>query len=137
MASDNTYWRSPDLGSPRDLDLPAGRTDLQLDLGIGSIEVLVPEDVCVASRATVGAGFVRVLDRESGGLDVDFRSSPVERGGVKRLVIGGDVGLGALQVVHDPSQFDDDYDRDRGPFENRSAFDGFGPERNTACTEAA
>lgn len=121
----------------RDLDLPAGRTDLRLDLGIGSIEVLVPEDVCVASEAAVGAGFVRVLDRDSGGLDVDFRSSPVERGGVKRLVIGGDVGIGALQVVHDPSQLDDDYDRDGGPFNNRSAFNGFGTERNTACTEAA
>lgn len=121
----------------RDLDLPAGRTDLQLDLGIGSIEVLVPEDVCVASKAAVGAGFVRVLDRDSGGLDVDFRSSPVERGGVKRLVIGGDVGIGALQVVHDPSQLDDDYDRDRGPFNNRSAFNGFGTERNTACAAAA
>ncbi len=37
-----------------------------------------PDDVCVASDVRVGAGYARVLDRDSGGLDVDSRRSPIE-----------------------------------------------------------
>ena len=61
----------------RDVDLPPGRTPLKLDMGIGSVRLLVPDDVCVASTCSVGAGYARVLDRDSGGLDVDWRQSPV------------------------------------------------------------
>ena len=65
----------------RDVDLPAGRTPLELNMGIGSVRVLVPEDVCVASDMRVGAGYARVFDRDSAGLDVDWRQSPErERG---------------------------------------------------------
>ena len=55
---------------------PPGRTPLKLDIGIGSLRVVVPDDVCVASNVRVGAGYARVLDRDSGGLDVDWRRSP-------------------------------------------------------------
>ena len=74
-------------------------------MGIGSVRVVVPDDVCVASNVRVGAGYARVLDRDSGGLDVDWRQSPGENGGVKRLVIDGDVGIGELQVVNNRSAF--------------------------------
>jgi phage shock protein PspC (stress-responsive transcriptional regulator) len=124
----------------RALDLPAGRTRLKLDVGIGDVRVLVPRDVCVASAARVGAGYIRVLDRENGGLDVDWRQSPAENAGVKRLVIDADLGVGALQVAHD-----------RGALDSSAGVNGPGPrfgsgvpfadsnpaERNDACTEAA
>jgi phage shock protein PspC (stress-responsive transcriptional regulator) len=86
----------------RGMDLPSGRTPLKVDLGIGSVRVFVPEDVCVASDMRVGVGYSRVLDRDNGGFDVDWRHSPREDPDVKRLVIDGHVGIGALQVVHQP-----------------------------------
>ena len=49
----------------------------------------------------VGAGYARVLDRDSAGLDVDWRNSPLDGAGTKRLEIAGKVGIGELQVVHD------------------------------------
>jgi phage shock protein PspC (stress-responsive transcriptional regulator) len=86
----------------RGVDLPPGRTPVKVDLGIGSVRVFVPKDVCVASNMRVGVGYTRVLDRDNGGFDVDWRHSPREAAGVKRLVIDGHVGIGALQVVHQP-----------------------------------
>ena len=132
----------------REVDLPAGRTPLELGMGVGSVRVLVPEDVCVASEMRVGAGYARVFDRDSAGLDVDWRQIPSETAGAKRLVIDGHVGVGELQIVHEASEFDDGF----GPhgrltatasattrstsadpaFDAPSALD-----RNSGCTEAA
>ncbi len=56
----------------RDVDLPAGTTKLDLELGIGHAVVRVPEDACVSSDVQIGAGHAQVLDRVSDGLDVDF-----------------------------------------------------------------
>jgi hypothetical protein len=126
------------------VDLPPGRTPLKLDMGIGSVRVIVPDDVCVASDVRVGAGYTRVLDRDSGGLDVDWRRSPADNAGVKRLVIDGNVGLGELQVVNSRSQFtdweghrvDDRFDEYFRSGPGRiGRFDGV--DANTACTEAA
>ena len=127
------------------VDLPAGRTPLKLDIGVGSLRVIVPDDVCVASDVRVGAGYARVLDRDSGGLDVDWRQSPADNGGVKRLVIDGDVGIGELQIVNHRSEFlswehDDRFDQ---RFDENFRFDRDGSdllpgsEPNSACMEAA
>ena len=115
-------------------------------MGIGSVRVIVPDDVCVASDVRVGAGYARVLDRDSGGLDVDWRSSPVDNGGVKRLVIDGDVGIGEVQVVNSRSGFTDWEHRRprRGPLRRelplrREQDPTVLPDSdaNLACTEAA
>jgi phage shock protein PspC (stress-responsive transcriptional regulator) len=128
------------------VDLPPGRTPLKLDIGIGSLRVIVPDDVCVASDVRVGAGYARVLDRDSGGLDVDWRRSPVDNGGVKRLVIDGDVGIGELQVVNNRSEFtdwehddriDDRFDENFRLGGNRSDLIPDAGDANVACTEAA
>jgi phage shock protein PspC (stress-responsive transcriptional regulator) len=127
----------------REIDLPAGRTPLELDMGIGSVRVLVPEDVCVASKLRVGAGYARVFDRDSAGLDVDWRQSPTENPGAKRLVIDGNIGVGELQVVHNVTEFNHNWENghDRPPFDNGFDSDAFGPDnaldRNSGCTEAA
>jgi phage shock protein PspC (stress-responsive transcriptional regulator) len=101
----------------RDANLPAGETPLSLRVGIGRAEVLVPRDVCVATRADIGIGGVRVFDHESGGVDVDWEDSPRSAAGSRRLVVDADVGLGALDVSHE--------DRDRfggGRFFGRRDF---------------
>jgi phage shock protein PspC (stress-responsive transcriptional regulator) len=85
----------------RDADLPAGDTPLSLRVGIGRAQVLVPRDVCVATRADIGIGGVRVFDRESGGVDVDWQDTPRSGAGSRRLVVDADVGLGALDVSHE------------------------------------
>jgi phage shock protein PspC (stress-responsive transcriptional regulator) len=127
------------------VDLPPGRTPLRLDMGIGSVRMVVPDDVCVASKVKVGAGYARMLDRDSGGLDVDWRQSPEQKAGVKRLVIDGDVGIGEIQVVNSRSgfttwdnhrQFDNQFDR---RFDTRVGSIDLSPgsDANAACTEAA
>jgi hypothetical protein len=124
----------------RAVDLPAGRTPLELNMGIGSVRVLVPEDVCVASDVRVGAGYARVFERDSAGLDVDWRQSPTERAGAKRLVIDGTIGVGELQVVHNVTEFDNNHGPD-GPFDNGFGADSFGTDnaldRNSGCMEVA
>jgi phage shock protein PspC (stress-responsive transcriptional regulator) len=128
------------------VDLPPGRTPLKLDMGIGSVRLFVPDDVCVASDVRVGAGYARVLDRDNGGLDVDWRQSPVEGAGVKRLVIHGDVGIGEIQVVNSQSSFtdweggkqvDNAFDRSFDFGRNRVADLNPGADANAACKEAA
>ncbi|HET8950777.1 MAG TPA: LiaF domain-containing protein, partial [Solirubrobacteraceae bacterium] len=83
----------------RDVDLPAGTTKLDLQLGIGHAVVRVPEDACVSSNVQVGAGHAQVLDRVSDGLDVDFAEAAAPAGDQPRLQIDGDLGIGALEVV--------------------------------------
>jgi hypothetical protein len=127
------------------VDLPPGRTPLKLEMGIGSLRVIVPDDVCVASDMRIGAGYARVLDRDSGGLDIDWRRSPIDRAGVKRLVIDGDVGIGELQVVNTRTPFTDwehdDRVEDRFDENFRLGSNRSAPvpdsEANLACVEAA
>ena len=83
----------------RDVDLPAGTTKLDLQLGIGHAVVRVPEDACVSSNVQLGAGHAQVLDRVSDGLDVDFAEAAAPAGDQPRLLIDGDLGIGALEVV--------------------------------------
>lgn len=114
----------------RDVPFPAGRTPLHAELGVGQLDVLVPEEVCVVSTTDVGIGAINTFGRESGGLDVQRREgSHPQRAGVPQLVLDADVGIGHVRVVDDP----DDLDlrgRDRGPFGHR---DDVGRE-NDPCT---
>jgi len=105
----------------RDVAFPAGERRLDLKLGTGEIDLIVPENVCVVTRARVGAGYVGALDREGGGLDVDWSDAPVSEPGVPRLVVDTDIGIGAIMVAH------------------RSIDDEFRPGRygtNDACRRA-
>ena len=51
----------------RDVELPPGRTDLPLEIGMGEIQVLVPDDLCVTTEAEIGMGAFDVGDGEQGG----------------------------------------------------------------------
>jgi phage shock protein PspC (stress-responsive transcriptional regulator) len=87
----------------RGIAFPPGDTQLYVRLGVGELVVLVPRDVCVATSARIGGGYVGALERRSGGLDVDWAehltpSSPR----TPRLVLDGNIGLGALLVADHP-----------------------------------
>jgi phage shock protein PspC (stress-responsive transcriptional regulator) len=114
----------------RDTDLPAGDRPLEIDVGVGEARLIVPEDVCVATDADVGAGVVRVFDRDSGGVDVDVLDEPDARPDTTRLIVNADVGLGALNVVHNPEELDNHFRR--GDFDNDLEGSAAG-DGNTAC----
>jgi phage shock protein PspC (stress-responsive transcriptional regulator) len=106
----------------RDVDFVAGERKLDVELGLGEIVLAVPEDVCVVTDADVGAGYLRVLDWDDGGLNVGWE----ERAGAQslpRLLVDAHVGMGALYVVHDPLDADDhdDWMEGRDRWRGRSA----------------
>jgi phage shock protein PspC (stress-responsive transcriptional regulator) len=109
----------------RDVKLPAGDHNLKVGIGTGHALVLVPEDVCVASSASIGMGAVSVFNRDGGGVDFKWSDGRRAPAGTPRLVLDGDVGLGFLEVRHS---------RDNRGFHGRGV--DFEPtvERNDACT---
>jgi phage shock protein PspC (stress-responsive transcriptional regulator) len=86
----------------RHVAFPAGTTRLHVRLGVGELVVLVPHGVCVATSAHVGGGYVGALENRSGGLDVDWSEQPSPPAGTPRLVLDGNIGLGALLVADHP-----------------------------------
>ncbi len=86
----------------REVAFPPGDTDLHVRLGVGALVVLVPRGVCVATSAQIGGGYAGALEQRSGGLDVDWSERPSPPPHSPRLVLTGDVGLGALLVADHP-----------------------------------
>jgi phage shock protein PspC (stress-responsive transcriptional regulator) len=86
----------------RGIAFPPGTTRLHVRLGIGELVVLVPRDVCVATSAQIGGGYVGALEQRSGGLDVDWTERPFPSARTPRLLVDGNVGLGALLVADHP-----------------------------------
>jgi phage shock protein PspC (stress-responsive transcriptional regulator)/predicted membrane protein len=116
-----------------DVTFPPGRTDMRVRVGMGHVMVRVPREVCVTSRVRLGAGWAGVLDRENGGLDVDWREAPTVPARTPRLHIDADIGMGALEVGDDRFAFERFGRRHfgRGP----QVFDGRG--ENAACRGGA
>jgi phage shock protein PspC (stress-responsive transcriptional regulator) len=115
----------------RDVDLPAGRTDLKLDIGMGEIQLLVPEDMCVTTDAKIGIGVVNAGDGDQGGIDVDVIDRRSVDSGVPHLHVIADVGMGA---VHVGDRFFD-FDRPGGWRDN--GFDHLDTGTNPLACEAA
>ena len=95
-----------------EFDFTRGRTDLQVDMGMGAVEVIVPDDVCVSSRARVGAGVAEVFGQENGDIDLDWSQRPRNEGDAPELFVDAEVDFGALVVRHpgDPAWDHDDDD---------------------------
>jgi phage shock protein PspC (stress-responsive transcriptional regulator) len=115
-----------------DVDLPAGRTDLRIDIGMGEALLRVPEGVCVTSNVDVAAGGVDVLDSENAGVDVAFDEATTTPQQRPVLHVDGQVGVGVLEVVRvgDVPNFVDrpaDWEPQRGRL-----FRDAGP-RETGC----
>ncbi len=80
--------------------LPPGKTAVDVELGIGSVEVTVPDGVGLDIEAHAGAGEVRVLGRTDDGTDVTERVLvPAPSADAPVLDLEVDVGLGDLEVV--------------------------------------
>jgi phage shock protein PspC (stress-responsive transcriptional regulator) len=100
----------------RGANLPPGDQRIRVEIGVGAATLAVPEDVCVASAAHVGAGQVNVFDRGSGGLDVDWRDERRALPGTTRLIVDGDIGVGVLTVGNvDPDEVERRGFQDLGP----------------------
>ena len=87
-----------------DLDLPTtGRTDVDIDLGLGEAVIYVPEGACVTSDVEIGAGAADIFDRDNDGVDIAFAETASPPAGRPMLHIQADVGLGLLEVVREGS----------------------------------
>lgn len=104
----------------RDVDFaPGSRREIDVDLGIGYAVVLVAEDVCVGTRAEIGAGDAEIFGRQEDGVDVDVEDLP-RNNGAPQLLIDAEVDLGALRVANTDRE-----PRRSGPSDER--------DRNEAC----
>ncbi len=107
----------------RDVKLPAGDLPIKVQIGAGHAQVIVDDDVCVASRVEIGIGAVAIFDQDNGGIDVDWRDTRRAEGDTPRLVLDGDVGLGLLEVSRTRDTIHHGPDRN----DNRET------QRNSAC----
>jgi phage shock protein PspC (stress-responsive transcriptional regulator) len=97
--------------------LPAGDHPIQIKLGVGHALILVPKDVCVATKARVGVGQATTFKHGSGGIDVDFAENRTAPATTPRVVLDGDVGIGLIEVRYTRPNYDDNHDS----FEHREA----------------
>lgn len=110
----------------RGLDLPAGRSDLSLDMGLGEIQVLVPDGMCVTTEAHAGMGAIDTGDGEEGGVDIDVRDVPRVASEEPRLHLVAGVGVGAIHVGDRWTSWDGPHRSRRGGAEAWRASDSCG-----------
>ena len=116
----------------RDTELPPGDTPVELDVGMGSARLIVPDDVCVATSAEIGVGYAGVFDSDNDGIDVDYDEWHTPPAGTSRLVVDADIGVGELLIGHSSSALAaEETGFDRGDFHDWES----NPERgtNSAC----
>jgi hypothetical protein len=83
----------------RDVDFPPGRTEVDVEVGMGEARVLPPDDVCVTSDVAIGIGHAEVLDNENGGVDLAFAvGGTPTTGDAAALHVNADVGMGEFRV---------------------------------------
>ena len=80
----------------RQLQVPAGTTAVEARVGIGELEVRLPDGVAVDVVASSGLGQVQVLGREEGGLASRVETSAGD--GDRRLRVDVRSGLGQVRV---------------------------------------
>jgi phage shock protein PspC (stress-responsive transcriptional regulator) len=107
----------------RQMRWPAGaQVTVKADVGTGHMLLIVPDDVCVQARTHAGLGYVDVLGQAFGGADVDDEVGTVSRYAGRRLLVDGDVGMGALEIRH-RRPFGDWRDHRRGDHRNIGGAD--------------
>ncbi|QBI18332.1 hypothetical protein ER308_01260 [Egibacter rhizosphaerae] len=80
----------------RDLDLDGAEAHVEASVGVGELEILVPEDVEVEGSASVGIGEAALLGERGGGLGVN--RDIVVSGVDGRLVLDVSVGVGRIDA---------------------------------------
>lgn len=89
----------------RNLDVPVGRTSLAYDVGVGDLEVVLPDDPSVGVRitGTVRVGELDALGRAAGKGDVRrVVTSENYRTAERRIDLKVSVGVGNAKVSRDP-----------------------------------
>lgn len=81
-----------------ELSLPAGTTEVQVDMGAGEVEVTVPWDVTVEGAATVGVGEFNLLGRSQAGLSLDGEVHAAGQTGAPTVKIVGRVSAGQFKI---------------------------------------
>src|SRR4051812_18366731 len=85
----------------RDVTLPAGRTQVNVRVGIGEARVRVPRGACVATDAQIGVGAADLPERADEGADIEIDQSSRPSAGKAQLLVKADVGVGHLQIDRD------------------------------------
>jgi len=78
----------------RGMTLPAGRTEVNLSVGMGEARVRVPAGACAVTSAKIGVGAADIPERADEGADI--RLTPAHR--PAQLLVKADVGVGHLQI---------------------------------------
>jgi phage shock protein PspC (stress-responsive transcriptional regulator) len=81
----------------RDLELPAGRTEVKVSLGMGEAHVRVPDGACVTTLGTILAGEADLPSGSDQGVNLELHHA-APASGRPVLVVDADLGLGHLQV---------------------------------------
>ena len=84
----------------RGAHLTPGDHPVKLRVGVGEADLIVPPGVCVSTDSHVGIGGVQVFKHEGGGVDSDWQDERTAPEGTPRVVLDGDVGIGAVTVHH-------------------------------------
>lgn len=82
----------------RGAQLSPGDHHVNLRLGIGQIEVLVPRDICVSSTAHVAGGATTVFDHTSGGTYHDWQDLREPKKGNAHVIVNANIGFGQLRI---------------------------------------
>jgi phage shock protein PspC (stress-responsive transcriptional regulator) len=80
------------------LPLPPGRTPVDISMGAGKVEVIVPWDANVEARAKVSLGTFDLFGNRQTGVNLDGRTNSTGQPGAPLLVIGGEAGAGEIIV---------------------------------------
>jgi len=88
----------------RGAHLQPGTHAIKLRLGVGEAQVIVPRNVCVSARSHLGIGGAQVFNRSSGGIDFDRQDERDPLPGNTKLLIDANIGVGALEVHHNPDE---------------------------------
>ena len=92
-----------DLSELPELREAGARTELTIDadLGIGKLEVIVPDDAAVRVRGRATMGQVTVFEQDQGGIDVERTfTEPGYETGERRVSLDLTVGMGQVVVRH-------------------------------------
>lgn len=84
----------------RKTQFDTGTHRVHLKLGLGLVEVVVPDNVCVSSTAHISGGATTVFDRSTGGTDHDWQDLHTPSAGTPHLVVDADIGFGEFRVEH-------------------------------------
>jgi hypothetical protein len=83
----------------RQLEFPAGETSVRIQMGMGDLELLVPDDVAREVEWSVGVGDVKVFDRSQSGVGLNGTYEDDDYNTAERqLSIDIQLGMGAVEV---------------------------------------